>query len=642
MRFVSQFGKLREAAVKAAPASAGRKKEEREQSLRDLLRWLLVVPLVLLLLFGCATLGMIGIAPASADTRSYLEADYSPWIFEIFQPINPEIIEEIQADQELYPETFVDPVLPTIMPAAFWPSPTPTPSPTPGPTNIPSPTSIPSKTPTPTTTFLASAPATTSATPSVTTTETATATSTSTATPTITFTPTLSPTNTPVPPTNIPTNTATNTPTNTPVPPTSTPTNTPVPPTNTATNTPTNTPVPPTNTPTNTATNTPTNTPVPPSNTPTNTATNTPTNTSVPPTNTPTSTPPPTSTLTPTPGTVTVNSGTCSIAGGSLSASCTISPVLTVTTKTFMVFQATSSNNTPNSSNVRCVLASTTAITCDRFGTTGTVNIRWQTVEFASGVTVEHLTPACVGDITNVAITPVADMARTFLVYSHAQGGVSQDANDRRTVRLTTTSNVEIRQSGFGSCAPEGTANALQVVQFTNTSVTRGLTGAMTGTTLSVSGLPAVNTSKTMLIYSYRTSNGGANIAAGLVRGRIDSTTSLSFTRGDLSGQIDAIAWERIEFTDTSTVQQIDVSMAAGVGTANTTISSVDTSRTIAFAGGQWTSGQGFGETSYAADDVIGVAVGRHELTSATNLLVTRDDTNGTADWTSSVVEFAP
>ncbi len=307
-----------------------------------------------------------------------------------------------------------------------------------------------------------------------------------------------------------------------------------------------------------------------------------------------------------------------------------------------MVFQATSSNNTPNSSNVRCVLTNTTTITCDRFGTAGTVNIHWQTVEISIGVTVEHLTPACVSYITNVPITPVADMANTFLIYSHAQGGIIQDINDRRTAQLTSTTNVELRQSGTGTCASEGTAESLQVVQFTNASVTRGFVGAMTGSTLSVSSLPAVDTSKTVLIYSYRTGNSGPNIAAGLVRGSIDSPTSLSFSRGDFTGQIDAIAWERIEFTNASTVQQIDVSMAAGIGTANEAIASVDTSRAIAFAGGQWTSGQAMGETTYAGDDVIGVAVGRHELTSATNLLVTRDDINGTANWTSYIVEFGP
>lgn len=254
----------------------------------------------------------------------------------------------------------------------------------------------------------------------------------------------------------------------------------------------------------------------------------------------------------------------------------------------------------------------------------------------------EHLAPACVDDITNVAITPVINVARTFLIYSHAQGGVSQDANDRRTVRLTSTSNVEIRQSGFGSCAPEGTASTLQVVQFTNASVTRGLTGAMTGASLSASGLPAVNTTKTMLIYSYRTANGGANIAAGLVRGEIDSATSLTFSRGDSTGQIDAIAWERIEFTNATSVQQVQPTMSPGITTDNLAITSVDTTRALVFAGGQWTSGQGFGQASYTGDDIIGVAIGRHELTSSTNLLVTRDDTNGSAGWVSYVVEFAP
>ena len=80
MKFKSQFGKLREAAIRAAPGSKSREKEEREESLKDLLRWLLLVPLILLLLFGCASLGMIGLSPASADTRSYLEANYAPGI----------------------------------------------------------------------------------------------------------------------------------------------------------------------------------------------------------------------------------------------------------------------------------------------------------------------------------------------------------------------------------------------------------------------------------------------------------------------------------------------------------------------------------------------------------------------------------
>ncbi len=736
MKFASQFSRLREAAIKAAPASEGRKREEREESLRDLLRWLPIIPLILLIIFGCGSFALIQPKPAYADTRSQIEADYEPWEFTVFKPIGEEIIEEIQKDQVLYPEVFEEPVQPIVAKGNFW-DPTGTPPP-----NAP--------TPTPTAPTLAPT-STQSLTPTA---ETTTVTTTPSHTPSSTPTPTPSGPPAPVPPIGPPANTywfqrdtnplpymmyttlpngvyrngssptfhspafslgqslqagttvvnfygsnpsslvsifsvelragatqlgygsfalppdtydayffsasiatgqhnfadgerlglslnfggsgeiywdgpynysgvavplVVNLPTATP---TASVTSSPTP-TGTVTNTPS-----PSNTPTNTPTpsNTPTITPTP-SNTPTNTPT---------PSNTPTITP------TPTPGTVTVQSGTCSISGGSLSTSCTISPSLADTTRTFMVFQATSSNNTPNSSNVRCFLAGTSTVTCDRFGTTGTVNIQWQTVEFASGVTVEHLTPACVGDITNVAITPVTNMANSFLLFSHAQGGVIQDGNDRRTVRLTSTSNVELRQSGFGSCASEGTASALQVVQFTNASVTRGLTGAMTGASLTVSGLPAVNTAKTMLIYSYRTANSGANIAAGLVRGEIDNATSLTFSRGDSTGQIDAIAWERIEFTDATSVQQVQPSMAPGIATDNFAIASVDTSRAIVFAGGQWTAGQGFGQTSFTGDDIIGVAVGRHELTSATNLLVTRDDTNGSASWVSYVVEYAP
>ena len=64
--------------MKAAPASEAREKEERVETLRDPLRWLLLIPLILLLLFGIGTLGMFGIRSAQADTRSELEADYSP------------------------------------------------------------------------------------------------------------------------------------------------------------------------------------------------------------------------------------------------------------------------------------------------------------------------------------------------------------------------------------------------------------------------------------------------------------------------------------------------------------------------------------------------------------------------------------
>ena len=98
---------------------------------RGLIPWLLVVPAILLLLFGCGSLAMVSPSPTYADTRSMLSADYGPWPFTIFGPVDPDIVREAVLDQQRYPDPFVGPVLPTIVPGGFWPTPTPTPSPTP-------------------------------------------------------------------------------------------------------------------------------------------------------------------------------------------------------------------------------------------------------------------------------------------------------------------------------------------------------------------------------------------------------------------------------------------------------------------------------------------------------------------------------
>jgi len=196
MKFASRFDKLRDAAIKAAPASTAREKEEREESLRDLLRWLLLIPLILLLLFGCGTLGMFGFRSAQADTRSELKADYSPWPFTVFKPVNIEIIEEIQEDQILYPGTFAEPIKPTIVTADFWFTPTPTPTPTPTTTGTPLGTTTPTVTPSATPTSGTATPTSTSS---------ATPTESPTALPTATFTPSGPPP--PIPPAIPPANT---------------------------------------------------------------------------------------------------------------------------------------------------------------------------------------------------------------------------------------------------------------------------------------------------------------------------------------------------------------------------------------------------------------------------------------------------
>ena len=146
---------------------SGSNTAEEQKSSGDLLRWLVFIPLILLLIFGCGSLALIQTAPASADTRSHIAADYQPWEFTVFKPIDEDIIEEIQQDQLLYPETFEEPVQPVVAPGSFWdPTETPTPGePTPTPTT---PTQAPTSTQSLTPTVLASATPTVTVTSSLT------------------------------------------------------------------------------------------------------------------------------------------------------------------------------------------------------------------------------------------------------------------------------------------------------------------------------------------------------------------------------------------------------------------------------------------------------------------------------------------
>ncbi|MEK6606840.1 MAG: putative metal-binding motif-containing protein, partial [Myxococcota bacterium] len=343
-------------------------------------------------------------------------------------------------------------------------------------------------------------------------------------------------------------------------------------------------------------------------------------------------------------GLVTVRSGTCAIASGSSWASCAITPALGDMSRSFLVFGAASDNDTPNSSNVRCRLASAASIVCERNGTTGAIGIGWQTAEFCAGIAVQHLEPGCGGSVTNVGITPVADTAATFLLTSAERDGVIQSNDDFRTTRLTSVSNVEI-QFASGGCGADQTA--LQVVQWSGASVTRGLAGPVpAGTTAyAVPSLAPVDESRTILLYSYRSNAGGTDMCERMLRGEISGPTSIAFSRGNgaagcASEAIDAVAWERVEFPVGTFVQEVAATMAAGEYLASVAIAPVDPLRTIVLSGGQWTSGQSIGEGSYGANDVIGAMIGVHALTAATTLSVVRGSSAGTARFTSYVVEF--
>jgi hypothetical protein len=82
------------------------------QPKRELLLWLLLVPLAFLILFGCGQLALNGITRQTApDTRSKLQADYRAWPMALIPAINPAIIEDIRRDENLNSTVMLQPVL---------------------------------------------------------------------------------------------------------------------------------------------------------------------------------------------------------------------------------------------------------------------------------------------------------------------------------------------------------------------------------------------------------------------------------------------------------------------------------------------------------------------------------------------------
>jgi hypothetical protein len=262
-----------------------RQPNERSKFLRNLLFWLLLLPIVMGSLFLCGQMALwFSPAEQAVDTRSRIKADYQPWQFQQVAAID---VAALQQDIINEQGSAVRIPASTLQTGDFWPEQSATPVILAGPVVTPTPTEsglITVITPTPTSTTLLSTPTQTKTFTPTSATATATVTNTPvrTATPTATATPTL--------------RVATNTPTSTHIP------TTPVVWTPTPTRTPVIIHITYTFTPTPTQTNTSTITPTP-TITSTPTVTPTPTNTSTP-TDTPTPTdtvPPPTFTFTPTP-----------------------------------------------------------------------------------------------------------------------------------------------------------------------------------------------------------------------------------------------------------------------------------------------------------------------------------------------------
>jgi hypothetical protein len=339
-----------------------------------------------------------------------------------------------------------------------------------------------------------------------------------------------------------------------------------------------------------------------------------------------------------------VRTGACAMATGVTAAACPIpAPGVFDPSKAFVVVQAISNDDTPSGVNVRCRLADAGTIDCSRTGDGGWVDVGWQLVELASGLRVQRVDNAlCLGDAGNLITLPAAvDPAQTFLLFTGESGGVTVDANDYRTVRLVSSTQVEVLDNA--DC--DNALLDVQVVELQGAYVDRGVLDAGSVPSISVSTGAAVDVTRTFLLHSARFT-ATSTLCGNLLRGEITSPTAITFTRGnrnDVTCQtpdITAIAWERVQLPTGATSQQVPISVADGMSTAVANISPVDPARSFALSSNNYNAGAAFGETSWNLDDLPGVAGAKLSLATGSRLQLDRAMDAGDSKWTSYVVEL--
>jgi hypothetical protein len=250
-----------------------------------------------------------------------------------------------------------------------------------------------------------------------------------------------------------------------------------------------------------------------------------------------------------------------------------------------------------------------------------------------------------VADTTDVSLSNVTTN-ESFLLLSSERGGPNQDSSVPRLAELTSNSQVQIRKTG--GCGG-GDTNDLQVVDYPGASVQRGLASVNNGTASSqVPLLTTVVPDRSILLYSYVTDGTGANVCNRTVRGEITGAGStITFSRGAgdttncLGAQINSISWEVVQFPPGTVVQQITQSTTA-TSLPISLAQSVDLSRTLIIAGGQWASGQVQGEAQHTSTDAIGEMRAQAFLSDNSTVLLSRAAGSGTAIFTFYVVQLKP
>lgn len=326
-----------------------------------------------------------------------------------------------------------------------------------------------------------------------------------------------------------------------------------------------------------------------------------------------------------------VQSGTTTLASGNSSVTATITSV--DTTKSFLVYSLSLNDSAAINSQVSGEITNATTLTFYRY-TTAAVNItiKWYVAEFVSGVTVQRGTATTSSSPFNVTINSV-NTAKSFpIINGYTRDGQTYGADDFEKAKITSATNLELTQV---SSSLNSTLR-WQVVEYTDATVQTGDVSFITTDSSKTATVNSVDPAKSWLLYTYTTDSNAANISNIFIQGTITNSTTLTFNK-DGTGNNNNLTWYLVTFNDETTVQSGSQNFATGDTQKNVTITSVDTARSIAAAGSWYHRG---GKSGLTTDDNVGMGSVTLDLTSATNLQLTRGTSGSTADIGWFVVQF--
>lgn len=319
-----------------------------------------------------------------------------------------------------------------------------------------------------------------------------------------------------------------------------------------------------------------------------------------------------------------VRRGTCTIEAAETSTStsaapCTVAPTLPSGSarRSFFTVQAVNaaSPTAPADATVQCLLdAGTSAITCQRTGTTGVVNISWQVVSMADAIVLpmSGTYASVTGDQTLTLSEAVASMGSAFVLFNAATVGTNFGGDDNPTAELATTSTVVLKNISW----PTTTFYSVQVVQLPGVVVDRGSATFATATSLSGTAAtvaPGAGNDGFALHSTRFSAETGNEICKFRLRSVLTSDTVMTFSRalGSASATcnnatVSAIAWERPAVPNTlAAIQAFPTVNINGPttdsGNQNIGPTALGLDRVWSFLSGQGPGGQCGGETNVTA-----------------------------------------